>query len=128
METGLRSQEEYNASYPGYISSKNGPKSSSATLDNIQRDITRDNPPAMGLTYLCGSNNEAATKSIFAKIIRGELQQWRVWESASHVAFLTPFGNAPGLTVIVPRKPLGSDILAMFNQNLSDLAAAICLV
>ncbi|KAK0644844.1 putative HIT-like protein [Lasiodiplodia hormozganensis] len=116
--------EEYNNSYPGYISPKNGPKSSNATLDEIQRQITGENIPAMDLTYL-GNANEDTANSIFAKITRGELEQWRLGESASHVAFLTPFSNTPGFTVLVPRKPLGSDILAMAEPDLRELAAAI---
>lgn len=116
--------EEYHISYPGYISSKNGPKSSNATLDEIQRQITGGNIPATDFTYL-GSANDDAANSVFAKIICGELEQWRVWESASHVAFLTPFGNTPGFTVLVPRKPLGSDILAMAEPDLRELTAAI---
>lgn len=105
-------------------SSKNGPKSLNATLDEIQGQITSGSIPATDFTYL-GSANDDAANSIFAKIIRGELEQWRVWESASHVAVLTPFGNTPGFTVLVPRKPLGSDILAMAEPDLRELVAAI---
>lgn len=115
--------EEYNTSYPGYISSKNDPKSSNTTLDEFQSYITGGNIPMTDFTYL-GSANDDAANSIFAKITRGELEQWRVWESSSHVAFLTPLGNTPGFTVLVPRKALGSDILAMAEPDLHELATA----
>ncbi|KAB2572114.1 putative HIT-like protein [Lasiodiplodia theobromae] len=92
--------------------------------DTVVRLKLGGNIPATDLTYL-GDANEDTANSIFAKIIRGELEQWRLWESASHVAFLTPFGNTPGFTVLVPRKPLGSDILAMAEPDLRELATAI---
>ena len=114
-------EEEYHTSFPGYISSKNGPESSNETLTKVQKDITRDCAPAMDLTFI----GEKGKDNLFAKIIRGKLEQWRVWESKTHVAFLTPFGNTPGFTVLVPRKHLSSDILSIADTDLYDLAGAI---
>ncbi|MCJ1481016.1 hypothetical protein MMC06_001172 [Schaereria dolodes] len=69
-------------------------------------------------------DGDAADTNIFARIIRGELPQWRVWENNSHVAFLTPYGNTPGFTVIVPRKHLGSDIFALSDNEYVEMVRA----
>uniref|UniRef100_A0A8C9XWC6 HIT domain-containing protein n=1 Tax=Sander lucioperca TaxID=283035 RepID=A0A8C9XWC6_SANLU len=50
----------------------------------------------------------ASNDNLFSRIVRGEQQQWRVWEDNEHVAFLTPYPNSPGLTVVVPRKHLSN--------------------
>jgi diadenosine tetraphosphate (Ap4A) HIT family hydrolase len=114
-------QLEYHTSYPGYITSRSGPKHSNETLEKFQADITNGNPPAMDPT--CYSSPETS-QNLFAKIIRGELEQWRVWESETHVAFLTPFANTPGKTVLVPRKHVDSDILSTPIGDFEDLASA----
>jgi len=59
--------------------------------------------------------------NLFARIVRGELQQWRVWEDDQHVAFLTPFANTPGFTVLVPRKHLSSDIFSIEKEPFTAL-------
>jgi diadenosine tetraphosphate (Ap4A) HIT family hydrolase len=114
-------QLEYHTSYPGYVTSRSGPKHSNETLEKFQADVTNGNQPVMDLT--CYSTPETS-QNLFAKIIRGELEQWRVWESESHVAFLTPFGNSPGKTVLVPRKHVDSDILSTPIEDFEDLAGA----
>ncbi|XP_035510912.1 uncharacterized protein LOC118323096 [Morone saxatilis] len=58
------------------------------------------------------------------RIVRGEQQQWRVWEDSEHVAFLTPYPNTPGLTVVVPRKPLSSDIFKLEEADYKALILA----
>jgi len=113
---------EYYDTYPGFISSRSGPKSSDDILENAQKDITQGKALAMDLT--CHADSKT-TNNLFAKIIRGELEQWRVWESDSHVAFLTPFGNTFGKTVLVPRKHLDSDILSLADKDFSELASAV---
>lgn len=69
--------------------------------------------------------DDEGSQNLFTRIIRGELEQWRVWESPSHVAFLTPFGNTPGYTVLVPRKHPDSDVLSLQDEDLYDLSSAI---
>lgn len=61
---------------------------------------------------------------LFSRIVRGEEQQWRVWEDDGHVAFLTPFPNCPGLTVVVPRRPLTSNIFKLDREDYEGLALA----
>lgn len=120
---------EFYTEYPGYISSKSGPKQSDEMLEKAQVDLTTIRDPAMTRTLpamdlTCYTEGEKA-KNLFAKIIRGELEQWRIWESKSHVAFLTPFGNTYGKTVLVPRKHLDSDILSLPESDFEDLAGAV---
>ena len=115
-------QLEYYDTYPGFLSSRSGPKLSNDVLNKAQKDIAQGKPVPMDLT--CHADSKT-TDNLFAKIIRGELEQWRVWESESHVAFLTPFGNTYGKTVLVPRKHLDSDILSLPDRNFSELAGAV---
>lgn len=113
---------EYHETYPGYVSSRSGPKLSYDILERAQAALTSEVQPAMDLS--CHSEGDKA-QNLFAKIIRGELEQWRIWESESHVAFLTPFGNTFGKTVLVPRKHLDSDILTLPESDFKSLACAV---
>lgn len=118
----MHPQLEYYETYPGYISSRSGSKLSDEALVKAQTEITSGKPTAMDLT--CISDDETSN-NLFAKIIRGELEQWRVWESKTHIAFLTPFGNTYGKTVLIPRKHTNSDILSLTEQDYTDLASAV---
>ena len=114
-------EEEFHDHYPGYISSKNGPKQSNEALDRICQRAAVIETPAMDTTFF-GSSDDT---NLFAKIVRGELEQWRVWESPKHVAFLSPWGNMPGYTVVVPRSHLSSDIFTLFDTDYNDLTEAV---
>ena len=112
---------EYHESYPGYITSKNGPKLPDAHL-NVIRDLITAVSGLIDpdLTFLGPKSDQ----NLFAQIIREEVPNWKVWENHSHVAFLTPFANTPGYTVLVPRKHLGSDILSLNGQDYADIVCA----
>ena len=114
---------EYHQHYPGYITSKSGPMLSDADLDVTRKLITAVSglTNQLDLTFLGPSSDQ----NLFARIIRGELPSWKVWEDHSHVAFLTPFANSPGFTVLVPRKHLGSDIFSLSDQEYSELLCAV---
>lgn len=104
-------EEEYHASFPGYLTSKNGPKMADYILEETRSRIAA----ITGITEPFNNHfdGDSSNGNLFACIIRGELPQWRVWEDKAYVAFLTPFGNTPGFTVVVPRKHLGSDIFGL---------------
>lgn len=51
--------------------------------------------------------------TIFDKIVRGELPAYRVWEDDSYLAFLTPFPNTPGLTVVIPKTNPGDYVFSL---------------
>lgn len=73
-------------------------------------------------------HRDPTDQNLFARIVRGELPQWRLWEDATHVAFLTPFANTPGYTILVPRTHLSSDIFSLEDQQYTRLIDAACSV
>lgn len=120
----LAGEEEHNVHDPGYCTSKTAPRWSDSSLTEIQAKIRAklplpDAPP--NLTFL---GDDPAHPGLFSRIVRGEEQQWRVWEDEGHVAFLTPFPNSPGFTVLVPRRPLTSDIFRLEKGDYEGLVLA----
>lgn len=63
-------------------------------------------------------------RTIFDEIIEGNVPSWKVWEDARYLAFLTPFANTPGLTVVIPKKNPGSYVFDMDDKALAGLVAA----
>ncbi len=62
--------------------------------------------------------------TIFDKIVRGEMSSYKVWEDDEHLAFLTPFPNTPGLTVVIPKTNPGDYLFALTDQQYDDLLRA----
>ncbi|XP_053494755.1 uncharacterized protein LOC128616217 isoform X1 [Ictalurus furcatus] len=119
----LAPEEDFQPYDPGYITSKSGPRWTDVNLEAVQERIrakltSPDSP--FNYTFL----GEPSHPGLFSRIVRGEEKQWRVWEDEGHVAFLTPFPNTPGLTVVIPRKPLTSDILRLEDGDYTDLLLA----
>jgi histidine triad (HIT) family protein len=48
---------------------------------------------------------------LFCRIISHSEKSWIIYEDEHHIAFLTPFPNTPGFTVLVTREHLGSNVL-----------------
>ncbi|XP_065133953.2 uncharacterized protein [Paramisgurnus dabryanus] len=117
----LAVETEFNAYDPGYCSSKSGPCCEDTILDQMQAKIC-SHLPTPNAPFSFDFHGELPDTGLFPRIIRGEEKHWRIWEDNKHVAFLTPFPNAPGFTVLVPRKPLSSDI---FRLDESDYIALI---
>ena len=107
----------YRETYPGYLHTKSGPHQDRSRLDSMQSKITT----VSGWSTPSYSFPDSNDTNLFARLARGEIPQWRVWEDAHHIAFLTPFPNTPGLTVVIPRKHLSSDILALDNDDFTLL-------
>lgn len=61
------------------------------------------------------------TKSLFEKIVDREIPAWIVYEDATHIAFLTPFANTPGVTVVCPKNNPGDYIFAVYDSDYLDL-------
>ena len=114
--------KEFNSQFPGYISSTNGPTMADDKLDAISAKIRAVSNAAKPFDYHFDGPED--DRNLFSRIVRGEVQQWRVWEDARHVAFLTPFANTHGFTVLVPRKHLPSDIFSITGQPFSELMEA----
>lgn len=117
----LAGEEEFHAYDPGYCTSKSGPRWDDEALTQVQTKI-RSGLPTPNAPSCFDFFGDPSNDNLFSRIVRGEQQQWRVWEDSEHVAFLTPYPNSPGLTVVVPRKPLTSDI---FKLNEADYNALI---
>lgn len=47
------------------------------------------------------------TGTIFDDIVSGKMKSWPVWEDENFLAFLTPFPNTPGFTVVIPKQNVG---------------------
>lgn len=120
----LAADEEFNATDPGYCTSKSAPRWSEEQLTEIQRRIRALLPDPHAPPDLTFLGEDPAHPGLFSRIVRGEEQQWRVWEDPQHVAVLTPFPNTPGLTVMVPRRPLPSDIFSLDEQDYVSLVKA----
>lgn len=119
----LAKEEEFHIHDPGYCSSKSGPRCEDAFLHNVQTKIRAQLPtPNAPANY--DFHGEPTHSGLFSCIVRGEEKHWRVWEDHKHVAFLTPFSNTPGLTVLVPRQPLSSDIFRLEKNDYTALTLA----
>jgi len=49
--------------------------------------------------------------TLFDKIVSGEIPSYKVWEDDTYLAFLTPWPNTPGFTVVVPKHNPGDNYL-----------------
>ncbi|KAI1432926.1 HIT-like domain-containing protein [Xylaria sp. CBS 124048] len=114
--------KEFYESYPGYITSKDAPMMAGDQLDDICAKIKGATGLVEPFNYRFDGDSD--NMNLFSRIIRGELPQWRVWEDDDHVAFLSPFANTPGFTVLVPRKHLSSNILSIDKVLYQKLVAA----
>lgn len=62
--------------------------------------------------------------TIFDKIVRGEMKSWKIWEDDSYLAFLTPFPNTPGFTVVIPKTNVGDYVFALAEADYLGLLKA----
>ncbi|XP_061568411.1 uncharacterized protein si:ch211-256m1.8 [Cololabis saira] len=122
-ECCLASEEEFHGHNTGYCTSKNGPRWADEELVDVQAKI-RSALPTPNAPFCFDYFGDPSNGNLFSRIVRGEQQQWRVWEDSEHVAFLTPYPNRPGMTVVVPRKPLSSDIFRLDEADYTALILA----
>jgi histidine triad (HIT) family protein len=52
-----------------------------------------------------------AEQTIFDQIVDGSMPSWKVWEDDTYLAFLTPFPNTVGFTVVIPKTNPGDNFL-----------------
>ncbi len=62
--------------------------------------------------------------TLFDKIVSGEISSYKIWEDDKHLAFLTPFPNSPGFTVLIPKKNLSDYIFDLDDKDYIDLMLA----
>lgn len=65
-----------------------------------------------------------ADKTLFEKIVAREIPAYIVWEDEQYAAFLTPFANTPGVTVVVPKQNPGDDVFALSDEAAAGLMIA----
>lgn len=63
-------------------------------------------------------------ETIFDKIISGEIPSHIVWQDETHIAFLTPFPNTPGFTVVIPKKNPGDNVFSLNDDEYHALLDA----
>jgi diadenosine tetraphosphate (Ap4A) HIT family hydrolase len=64
------------------------------------------------------------SETIFDKIVTGEIPSYKVWEDDKHLAFLTPFPNSPGITILIPKKNPGDYLFNMEDTVYIELMEA----
>lgn len=64
------------------------------------------------------------SNTIFDKIVRNEIESRIVWEDSDHIAFLTPFPNTPGLTVVIPKKNIGDYVFTLSDDDYGQFLLA----
>ena len=57
----------------------------------------------------------------FCRLIEGKEKRWVVYEDDRHVAFLTPFPNTPGFTVLATREHLPSYVPSLPEARFLEL-------
>lgn len=62
--------------------------------------------------------------TLFDKIVRGDIPSYKVWEDDNYLAFLTPFPNTPGFTVVIPKTNQGDYIFDLTDDQVADLTNA----
>lgn len=64
---------------------------------------------------------------IFCKIAKGEIEpigKGTFWENEKFMAWLSPFPNTEGFSLVIPKKHYGSDVLAMPESDLFEFISA----
>lgn len=64
------------------------------------------------------------SKTLFDMVINEEIPTWKVWEDEKHLAFLTPFPNTEGVTVVIPKINHSDYVFDLSDDVLSDLMKA----
>ncbi|CAL8578971.1 hypothetical protein XPA_004735 [Xanthoria parietina] len=115
-------EKEFHETFKGYITSKDAPPMDADRLAQIAATIRQET--GLKEPWNCHFKGDCGDSNLFARLVRGELPQSRVWEDGEHVAFLTPFANTPGFTVLVPREHLTSDIFGIDDADYANLMDA----
>jgi len=63
-------------------------------------------------------------KTLFEKIVDREIPAYIIWEDDQYCAFLTPFANTPGVTVVAPKKNPGADVFNLSDEQIAGLMVA----
>jgi diadenosine tetraphosphate (Ap4A) HIT family hydrolase len=64
------------------------------------------------------------SNTIFDEIIEGSRDSYKIWEDDKHLAFLTPFPNTPGFTVLIPKQNFGDYVFSLSDEQYVDMMIA----
>jgi histidine triad (HIT) family protein len=70
------------------------------------------------------TNKTKEGKCIFCEIASGRIEPLKggkFWENKRYIAWLSPFPNTKGFTVLIPKKHYPSDVLQMPDKELAEL-------
>lgn len=62
--------------------------------------------------------------TVFEKIASGEMPAYKVWEDDKYQAFLTPWPNTPGFTVVTPKRNPGDNYLDVSDEAFTGMMFA----
>ncbi len=62
--------------------------------------------------------------TLFDKIVSGQIPSYKVWEDDKYLAFLTPWPNTPGFTVVIPKQNPGDNYLDVDEAAYTGLMLA----
>ena len=63
-------------------------------------------------------------KTIFDLILSKEIDSWVIWEDKKFLAFLTPYPNTPGASVVIPKLNPGDYLFDLDDNLIADLMIA----
>ena len=63
--------------------------------------------------------------TIFDDIVSGNMKSWKVWEDEKFLAFLTPFPNTPGFTVVIPKQNPGDYVFSLDDELYTEMMVAV---
>ncbi|EKE28465.1 MAG: Histidine triad (HIT) protein [uncultured bacterium (gcode 4)] len=55
--------------------------------------------------------------TIFDRIMKNEIPNWKIWEDENYLAFLTPFPNTPWVTIVIPKINIGDYIFWLDDKE-----------
>ena len=64
-------------------------------------------------------------RTIFDDIVSGEMKSWKIWEDDNFLAFLTPFPNTPGFTVVIPKQNPGDYVFSLDDDLYEQFMQAV---
>lgn len=64
-------------------------------------------------------------RTIFDEIVEGKMKSWKVWEDDKFLAFLTPFPNTPGFTVVIPKENPGDYLFSLDDEIYVEFMKAV---
>ena len=64
-------------------------------------------------------------RTIFDDIVSGEMKSWKIWEDDNFLAFLTPFPNTPGFTVVIPKQNPGDYVFSLDDDLYGQFMQAV---